>query len=477
MAIQAAGCAKRPVRELVPPSAAASLDPESAYLKIHLRDGGLYVLTDWHYRAAAHNITGVGTHYDADRTVTGNGRFTVALSQVALLETNVLETSNTYIPLTIFAIGSAALTTACVTHPKACFGSCPTFYVEGSTRPVAEGFSASIAPSLEATDIDTLWMAAPEGREVSVRMTNEAYETHVVKAVHLLAAKRPPNGHIAVDEHGRMWEAFSLSPPTACVAGAASCTPKVATLDGTEQWRHTDPDDLAATETIELSFARIPQKDAGLIVAMRQTFVTTYLFYQVLAYLGTEATSYLAALDSDTSGDLRRRLDGFREALGGVEVWALADGKWQRAGDIHETGPIATDIHLIRLPAHTERVRLTMSQGYFRIDYVATARLGKKVEPIRLAGGTDRTITALPGDETRFSFALPGDAGDYDLFLETRGYYLEWMRQSWIKEENPLLSALVLAFPKRALKLLAPAFKNLEGDIERMFWESRYVAH
>lgn len=475
LVVVSAGCARRPVRKLVEPASAAALDRDSKYLKIHLKNGGLYVLSDWRYRSSAQLISGLGTRYDTDRKVVDSGRFEVALSEVALMETNVLETSETYIPLTIFAVGSAAVTAACVTNPKACFGSCPTFYVEGSAAPLAEGFSASIAPSLEATDIDTLWMAKPEGREISVRMTNEAYETHVVKYVHLLAAKRPPKGRVVIDERGQMWEAFSLTAPTSCRAGDRACTDEVSALDGNEQRRVTDPNDLATRETIELAFAEIPQDNAGLIIAMRQTFVTTYLFYQALAYMGTEASGYLAALERDKSGDLRERLDGFRDALGGVEVWAHTGGGWQLAGELHETGPIATDVHMVRLPPGTERVRLSMSQGYFRIDHIAMARLGERIEPHRIRARNDDTIVALPGDETRFAFALPGDAADYELFLETRGYYLEWMRESWIAEESPLMTALLLTFPDRALELLAPAFKKIEADMERLFWESRYA--
>ncbi len=56
---------------------------------------------------------------------------------------------------------SLAVTAYCIANPKACFGSCPTFYLEDEggrepERPQAEGFSESIARVLEARDIDAL---------------------------------------------------------------------------------------------------------------------------------------------------------------------------------------------------------------------------------------------------------------------------------------------------------------------------------
>lgn len=65
--------------------------------------------------------------------------------------------------------------------------------------------------------------------------------------------------------------------------------------------------------------------------------------------------------------------------------------------------------------------------------------------------------------------------GDYDLFLDSRGYYLEWMRQEWLREQNPLAALRMLLDPARALRELAPAFKRIEPQAETLFWRSRYA--
>jgi hypothetical protein len=71
-------------------------------------------------------------------------------------------------------------------------------------------------------------------------------------------------------------------------------------------------------------------------------------------------------------------------------------------------------------------------------------------------------------------FELP--AGDPELFLESRGYYYEWMRPSWLAEED-LGELARLAFDsRRELKRLAPRYKRLEPDMDRVFWNSRLGA-
>ena len=60
----------------------------------------------------------------------------------------------------------------------------------------AEGFSASIARSLESTDVDAMWTARPPSPTFDVLMTNEALETHVVDSVRVVAIQRPPGGRV-----------------------------------------------------------------------------------------------------------------------------------------------------------------------------------------------------------------------------------------------------------------------------------------
>ena len=51
---------------------------------------------------------------------------------------------------------------------------------------------------------------------------------------------------------------------------------------------------------------------------------------------------------------------------------------------------------------------------------------------------------------------------------------MEWIRDSWIEEEN-LTSLIKMNFtPKKTLKDLAPIYKEIEADMENIFWNSKY---
>src|SRR5690606_12612547 len=94
------------------------------------------------------------------------------------------------------------------------------------------------------------------------------------------------------------------------------------------------------------------------------------------------------------------------------------------------------------------------------------------------AGGrtpaTQFPIVTLPGDRYELAYELPR-GGDYELFLDSRGYYLEWMRAEWLAEENPLAAVRLFADPARMLRDLAPAYKRVEPHMEEIFWRSRYA--
>src|SRR5262249_54910744 len=154
------------------------------------------------------------------------------------------------------------------------------------------------------------------------------------------------------------------------------------------------------------------------------------------------------------------------------------------------TGPLARDTHLVRLPAVDGAVRLQLriARGNVRLDAVQLATLVGPVVPRPIAAsvvpvnlgrrfGGDREpggafpLVTLPGDAYDLRFEIP--VGEQELFLSSRGYYLEWLRHEWLLEENPVKAALLFAFPRAAMRLLAPAFKQHEDELETAFWRSR----
>jgi hypothetical protein len=488
---------ERPLnRQLVTPDQAGHIDAKaSPVLKAHMKDGRLYVFSTWTVSETARTVSGEAHLLGVDRAHPAAGHYTVAIADVALFETNdPPSTSSVIAPMAVVTGLSLAVTAACLVNPKACFGSCPTFYVSDGERPVlqAEGFSDSIAPSLEATDVDALYRARPRGRALAVRMTNEALETHVVKQVEILTVPRPAGGRVFRDGDDGFYGATALRAPTACAAPEGDCTDAVRAFDGRERTSLTDGADLATREELTLDFPDGAAATRGVVIAARQTLLTTYLLYQALAYLGTKAVAALAELErnavyKDTVLAAHRR-------LGAIEV-LLPDGAggWRKVGEAFETGPLAVDTHLVRLPplpTGPTRIKLRLTKGNWRLDWVALADLGPRLEPARLepraiAGKTDdgravtprpgETIVTMPGDAYTFDFELPEHPERYELFLSSRGYYLEWIRREWLAEESATRATLLFAAPSVALRLLAPAYKRQEAGMERLFWGSRYA--
>ncbi len=465
-------------------------------LKVHMRSGELYVLSAFEVLDGG-ILEGPGTRYTILREPDGEGTHRVRLDEIALVETTEKRTAGT-----LGMLGLGTLTTIwgaasvyCLANPKSCFGSCPTFYLdEDADAPRAEGFSASIARALEARDVDALPDARPRGGRLALTMRNEAYETHAVRSVRLVAAPRPRGGRVFAGSDGRYYQALRVSPPGTCRAPEGDCLSAVATVDANERLSPADEGDLAAREDLFLEFDARPGR-AGIVIGARQSLMTTFLFYQTLAYAGSRAGEWLAALERGGEAYARRMM-AMRTTLGGIEV-AVAEpsGDWTPVGAYDEAGPIAGDTLVIPLPERAPghlQVRLRMAKGNWRLGFVGLVEMGAEVTPLSIDpdrverdGRADpgalaalldpnRHLITMPGDQYRLVFQVPGDPSGVELFLESHGYYYEWMRGEWLAEEDPVMVALIVQQPAQALRRLAASYKAREGQAEQAFWNSRF---
>ena len=481
-----------------PPAAAGA----ASALKVHLKSGELLVLTGWQVAASGDRLAGAGQAYTLARQKKGEPRrHDVPLADVALLETSSPESvSSAGLGLMITTtVVLGGITGYCVVNPKGCFGSCPTFYVEGADgrepdRPQAEGFSEAIARVLEARDLDALEVTRPGGTDVAIVMRNEALETHAVRGVRLLAVERPPGGLVVAGPDDRLHSARAFLSPDECRAPEGDCRAALLSTDGNDRASPADETDLATREVLELSFAGARGR-RGVVIAARQTLLSTFLFYQTMAHVGRNAGEFLATLERGGPEAGRRAL-GMARVLGGIDVEvAEGDGAWRAIGSFDEAGPIAGDRRVLPFEATGQgplRVRLRLARGHWRLDSVAVAALGEPLVPVRLepfsveregqrddAARTrlrdgERHLVTHPGDAYRLVFRLPRSARPLDLFLESEGFYYEWMRAEWLAEEDPGMAALALVSPGEALRRLAPAYKAQEGRLEEAFWASRF---
>jgi hypothetical protein len=215
-----------------------------------------------------------------------------------------------------------------------------------------------------------------------------------------------------------------------------------------------------------------------------------------MAYAGHGAGAWLAALERG-GREQATQMMGMARVLGGIEVEVAEEGgPWRQVGRFDEAGPIAGDTQVVPVGERARpgplRVRLRMARGHWRIDWVALGALGAAIAPqviepdaVERGGRRDeralrtlregrRHLITLPGQDYRLTFTLPGRGTAQELFLESEGYYYEWMREEWMRDEDPEMAALIASRPEEALRRLAGPFKAHEARAEEAFWGSRY---
>lgn len=468
-------------------------------LKVHHYSGRLDVLSSWRVEGDS-LLLGMGNRYGVLRGLeAANAQVRVPFDSIALLESDnpevALSFGNTL--LNVWTVAWGLTTGICAFDPKTCFGSCPTFYLDArdADKPVAEGFSSSIANRLEATDLDDLHLVQAGGERVALRMLNEAIETHVVRWVKLKAVPLPadPGVAIAATASGEFHAVRDVRPPIRCTVGGGDCRAALATNDAIEYHGLTDPNDLGRPDTMLVAFDA-PAGALGLLLSARQSFVSTFVLYQTMAWLGVDAGQWLARLERGDPAVLLP-LAAVNQALGTVRVMReTAAGTWQPVATYDEAGPIALDQQLIPLgtQAVSQRVRLRFifAQGNWRFGHASLVQVGETLVPHTLdpvhaqqTGHGDvaalltdsaRALTLFPGDAVALAFDLPTDNRRYAVFLESRGHYYEWMRGEWLAERDPAMVSLLLSNPTAALRRIAPMYKAREAAFEDSFWASRF---
>ena len=478
------------------------------FLKVHLKDGSLFIYNDWQFDTITEAIRGSGSLYNYKRdrivnkeksgSISDYSAYTICRDDIALVETNRLTGHKGNIAgLTIIGVPLSVLGLYCLTNPKACFGSCPTFYTynKGKWKLAAEGFSSSILPAFEKKDIDMLYQTTSVSTNLPVKLTNEALETHVIRYANLLAFPHREGSQIFSTQKGEFYSVNNMQPIKSLANEKEGFIEKTATPDNDEWYSLADSKNLAKKEEIILSFNNKNKDTMGLIIRTRQTLLTTYMFYQGLAFAGNFAGRFAAGIEN---GDkrIKNRVEKLWDKLGGIEIYLKTEkGKWEKIETIEEMGPIASDFHLVKLPENIPAratFKLKMTQGLWRIDHMALGTIGEKasplvIQPSRISknGTEDQEALALLSDTSQYLITYPGDSylidyrlpenKDYEFFLQSKGYYLEWMRDEWLAEQDLKKARLMFAFPGLFMRKTAKEYKKSEAEMEEQFWGSRYV--
>lgn len=487
------GCQNQVIRTTVPADRLKDLTiTRTEPLKAHLRNGHMVVFEPWTIDDLDRTVRGPAKEYDHNRLLIATADSSYPIDSVVLFESNTQELPGSVTALTVLTIASVITTVYCIMNPKACFGSCPTVYTEsnGQLHLDAEAFSSSVLPSLKAVDIDYLRHATPNDGKLRLTLTNEALETHVIDRMDVLEFKRKDGERVLRSGNSDFFYVSNIAAPSLVKAGGRPTHGLLAADDGEEYFTTTDSFDLAKEEMIELTFDDAHARPA-LMLRMRQSLVSTYVFYQALAYLGSQAASTFAKMDGGVASELKNK-ENIGDLLAQLRIEIQRkDGSWMTHYKLEEHGPIASDEHLIPLPPGTKNVRLKCAQGSLRFDHVAMCSVESEARPKRIRPSMVRTngfeapdrleellepkrsLITYAGDKHQLIYDVSSDPCEY--FLESEGYYLEWMREEWMKEENAMLAAETLIEPRKALKRMAPGYKEMEPYMERDFWSSRFA--
>ncbi len=474
------------------------------FLKAHLKNGDVYILKDsWKVDTTLNTVSGKGVKYNFNRTHIFEGAITILIDSVAIFETNkkLPDTeANRLGALTIMAGLDVVIGFICLANPKACFGSCPTFYLNENDNfhyADAEGFSNAISPSMEYYDIDALNNISIGENTFSITMKNEALETHCVNDVKLLAYPRKKGERVYQTPTNEFYLCENQYLLTQAKGDEGDITTLFKNEDRLERFSYADEHNLSRKEEIFLTFDDVENTDQlGLILHFRQTLMTTYFIYSALGYMGEEVGDIFAEIE--TNDKIKEKLNGgIKKELGDIDiyVWNEQKKEWEFQNGFYETGPIAINRQFIPLNNVSSnskvKLKLVLNKGLWRIDHVALTNIKEKVRPIELKpssilnkGKFDNTALAkinnaekhlisMPGSEYKFNFTLPNPDTDYELFLYSKGYYLEWMRESWIKDKDLLKLKQMVDNPKKYLRTEAKSYKEYETTMEEEFWNSK----
>ncbi|MFH5831735.1 hypothetical protein [Halalkalibaculum sp. DA384] len=481
--------------------------------KVFLKDSSLVIFNEG-FTVSGNFIEGPGTQYWLNYSG-DSSQHRIHLDSIATMTTyEEKQTGGTILGSAIMGITGtimAPLSVYCLSCPKCCFGSCPTVYTtDGNKYELeAELFSYNLSRFFQEVDFDRLTQKPQTDGRFTIRLTNEALETHYINQFKLQAVHHPsnttayptPEGRVAlvkdhilpvevINSDGQDIQAMVRKQDTTWFTGVSS--------------RFDQAENSLSRDWIDLKL-QVPEtaNKVTLVLNVRNTLLSTVLFYDVvLASQGVKALEWTRRLNSDSL--YAAFYHAAYSAFSGMDVKIKQKGTnseavWKTVSSFGDVGPLAWKQQAIELPVYhdengTMSVRLEWFPDNFMIDFIGYDigynEMGKveTVYPDSVANYSadlnPYVLEHLESTDSDYLVAYPGDANYFyyhipqkqefatTLFLQSSGYYTEWLRGNWISHKATDYT-FNLFQPEETLEQLKRSWRRDQELLERTFFETK----
>lgn len=441
-------------------------------VKVYLKDNSVIVLNDG-FVLKDKKLTGDGTRYYFNgKAKLGQQTFSIDSTIAITTIISEMPTSRsvgsflmgiTSVPLTFLGI-------YCLACPKCCFGSCPTIYTSLNDKEIkAELFSSSIGKYLKTNDLDRIAELNEKRNDFSITVTNEALETHFIDKLRLKAVYHQKVSSVYNNSQGEFVSIFNPKNNYDAVnSKGETITPNLLFDDGV-YYRTFDKSELSKKQEneffdfVELTIRKKNDVDhIKLLFKYRNTLLSTILFYDiVLASQGIKAINWLNKIDIDEtySNEFKKVYDIFS----GIKLSYFKNGKWTKIIDLPDAGPlswkyIAEKIDVTGMGEEI-RIRLNFFKDNIMIDYIgidtdltpddfkivnlspSKISLNQRDATMEIMDAVSHTdenyLITDPGDKINLNYEIENKENQQlTLFIESNGYYKEWIRGNWITNNN-----------------------------------------
>ncbi|HKK44618.1 MAG TPA: hypothetical protein VJ964_03800 [Balneolaceae bacterium] len=477
--------------------------------KVFLRDSSLVIFNQG-FSISGDSVEGMGTrywltHHDSLQTqrIPVNG-----IAAVTSYEKN--QTEGMLIGSGLMAITGAImapLSIYCLSCPKCCFGSCPTVFTTDGKRYAleAELFSYSLSKFFQDTDTDRIIQKPAADGTFTIRLTNEALETHYINQFNLLAVRHDAGTEVYPTPEGGTAVVKKLHAPMEALDSEGGNISSLISRRDTS-WvtgistRFDEAENSKARDWLDMKLA-VPDsaKQATLVLRLRNSLLSTVLFYDVvLASQGVGALEWNHRLNTDSLYAAFYHMAYSQFA--GIEVEAKSSGgTWKQIASFGDVGPLAWKELALQLPVVRDEngemwIRLQWFPENFIIDYAGydygtykTPEI-EQVNPKSITDHRSRLmneiwqqveysdgefLTTYPGDSYYFYYVIPDrPETTTTLFLKSKGYYTEWLRGNWISRRNRDYTFNLFEEDK-TLEQLKRSWRADRELLERTFFQTR----